>query len=219
MEVITFLLVLVTVGYTFGTFMILKQNKALVKEMRNQNDALNRPYVYIRSFTVPLNFIAYLMIENKGKTSADNLRLTIDRDFYAVGSTDERKNLRNYNAFKKVIECFPPNSEMIFTLAAGHTVIGDKADPKLRPPVFNIRATYEYSGGKKKISENTTIDLRRHLSVSSGLDPVAEQLSKIREEFEKIRRSYENDLFRRNTEPILEAIQEGEKEKERDEST
>ena len=133
LEVLTGLLVIITAVYAVATFRILRANQQAVEVMREQADALSRPYVAIAPFTAPRSHLFRLRIANTGKTAAKSLRLTIDRDFYQYG---ESRNLAAMSAFTEPIDSFPPGAELIFGLEQGQKLFAEEVDEKVTPTRF-----------------------------------------------------------------------------------
>lgn len=183
-EILTMLLIIVTGFYAWATFRILRSNEAAVQVMKDQLDAENRPYVHPSLFVVPHTDIFGLRIKNTGKTSASNLRLTIDKDFFLFGEKLEDRNLRNMNAFSKPIVSFPPEAEIEFFLAKGPNVFSEDADQTIVPHVFSIQAEYIFSG--RSVSENTTLDFQPYLNANIPRNSVVSELGKIRKSLEKL---------------------------------
>jgi len=175
-EVLTGLLVAITAFYAWVNFRILKAN-------REQVEALLRPYVTIRTLALPKNPIIYLSISNTGKSSADNLRLAMDRDFYQFSDTN-RTNLADLHIFKNEIQCLPPGTELVFMLERGFMLFGENNDPKITPLQFTITATYSYPG--RRVQETTTIDLETYRAVALNTDALIDQLEKIRDSLTKL---------------------------------
>jgi hypothetical protein len=182
-EFLTGILVVTTAIYAWITFKIMKANKQIVGAMHEQREAEVRPYVTINVFTVPRNPIFYLRIANTGKTGANNVRLTLDRDFYPYGQTNA-PSLKAITAFQQPIQQLPPGAEMVFGLAQGFVVLGNNVDEAVTPPVFSISATYSF--GERTVSETTTIDLRPYKESKNEPSPAIDELEKIREALEKI---------------------------------
>ncbi len=170
-------LVLITGFYAWVTHGILRITQ-------DQTEAFNRPHVTIALYNLPRNPIIYLKIANTGRTSANNLRLTIDQDFFAFGERKEHRNIANFSAFKEEIQSFLPGAELIFALAQGFVLFGDEADPECTPTVFNVTATYSYAG--KAVTETTTVDLQPYFSAQLPPDSMIDALKGIREELKHI---------------------------------
>jgi len=74
-----------------------------VDAMREQNDRLVRPYVSVRLIRDRIDYI--LVVENDGRTPAENLRLDIDREFHCLGNSDFP--LSEETLFSEGISTFP----------------------------------------------------------------------------------------------------------------
>ncbi len=179
-------LVTVTTYYAVTTHRILRANDRVVGVMRDQAEDMTRPYVTVSVFG---RFILYLRIANTGRTAAYSLRLALDRDFYKYGRANPEDNLATLNAFQQQIECFPPGAELVFALAQAPVLFGPAANPTRTPLLFNVTATYSYSGRTRR--EATAIDLRPYFLSHEPPDPTLEELEKIRKEIEKIRSALE----------------------------
>jgi hypothetical protein len=173
-EVLTTLLVVITGFYAWATFRILRANEQVVSVMQEQSEAINRPYIAASTFLVPRSVMIYLKIENIGKTAAQNLRLTLDRDFYKFGRSGEENNLAKFSAFIQAIKTFPPGAQLIFPLAQAFVVFGEEANSEATPRLFNVNATYSYL--HKTVTETTTIDLNPYLKSQPEPDPMLDKL-------------------------------------------
>lgn len=182
-ELLTGTLVVITGFYAWVTFRIMMANERTVAVMRDQAETVSRPYITVNVFSVPNGVLFYLRIANTGRTGANNVRLSLDRDFYQYGQKN-RPSLRDATVFQQPIDQLPPGAELIFGLAQGFVVLGAEADPSVTPPVFSISATYSF--GDKTVSEKTTIDLRPYKESMDPPSAVADELKKIREQLEKI---------------------------------
>ena len=178
-ELLTAMLVIITGFYALFTFKILKANEKVVEQMRNQQEAMLRPYVSITPVLFPETHFFFLKIKNSGKTAAENLRLSIDKDFFKAGNEKDESNLRSFHAFKEKIDSFVPGAEMIFRLAQDFVIFGDTIKSETTPAIFTITAEYEYQ--QKKVKENTVIDLRPYYPSVLPHDPVVNQLKELRE--------------------------------------
>lgn len=122
-----------------------------------------------------------LNIRNAGASGANNLKLSMDKDFYSNGEQNESKNLRRYTAFVHPIRSLSPKAELSFHLGTGHSIFSN-AD--LCPWQFTVTAEYEFEG--EKVVEATTVDLQPFMYSAQPIDPVAEQLGKLNEYASKI---------------------------------
>ena len=182
-ELLTAILVIVTGFYAWTTFRILKANEKVVEVMKQQSEALIRPYITINTLLHPKHPLIYLKITNTGKTHATNLRLEIDKPFYLYGMDGDENNLANFPAFQNPIECLPPGSSLFFDLAQGFVIFGKNADSDKTPIKFSIKAIYSYAG--KTIEEITHIDLQPYLNSNNEPNPILNELEQIRKAIEK----------------------------------
>ncbi len=182
-EFLTAVLVIVTAIYAFLTHRMAESSKATVEEMRNQSEAMMRPYITVSTFVRPHTPFIYLRVANTGRNAAQNLRLDIDKDFFQFGESQDEKNLKNKVAFTTPMDSFPPNSELIFALAQGWVLFEDNGKSDICPTQFKITANYEYSG--KQVLESHNIDLRSYKGSEGERNPLVEELEKIRKVMEK----------------------------------
>ena len=156
-EFLTAALVIITAVYAYLTHRISKANQQVVQVMREQSDALTRPYVTVAAVTEPGSPALYLRISNTGKTAAEKLRLNLDRDFYMWA--DKSLNLAVQNIFRHEIASFAPGAVLTFGLIQGFKLFAEDADHKVTPLVFKVQATYRYLGNS--VEEETIIDLQQ----------------------------------------------------------
>lgn len=176
---ITLSLVLITAVYAYVTFRILRANEALVVQMKRQLDAEARPYVTVSLRNRMETQLIYLVVKNTGRMSAENLRLTLDDDFYQDGKVRQGRNMREWSAFSTVIEGFPPSAELQFLLGSGPELLEDAPPVKIARPTIKIGASYSATG--QRFDESTIVDLRPFAMSSVPHDPVVEELARIRE--------------------------------------
>ena len=182
-DYLTGVLVLITGFYAWATFRILRANEKVVEVMSEQADAVTRPYVSVAPFLEPDNSIFYLRISNTGKTAANKLKLTIDKSFHKFGETSGERDLASFAAFNEIIESFPPNAEIIFSLAQSFAIFGEDADKKIMPHCFTITAEYSYKN--KTTKEENIIDLGAYLNANVPQDPYIRKLKDISTSIEK----------------------------------
>jgi hypothetical protein len=180
-EYLTGILIFVTAIYVYLTHKMVEATESSVQAINEQSDALQRPYVVVEPFVRPNTPFLYLRIKNTGKTSAQDLTLNIDRDFYQFA--DKSKNFKGFDAFNTTIDSLPPNAELLFALAQGWVILADDADQEITPKQFEILAEYKYQN--KSVRENHKIDLRPYSASEDVKDPVVEELEKIRKALEK----------------------------------
>lgn len=173
-ETLTALLVLITGFYAWVTFKTHKANEEILSEMRRQQEAFYRPYVSISPVVFSDNPCFFLKIKNSGKTTAHNLKLTIDKNFYQFGRQSPENNLRILGAFTETIDSFVPGAELLFYLAQGFVVFGKDSDENITPHKFSIYAEYEYMN--RKFVEKTIIDLYPYSESAIPKDSVVDKL-------------------------------------------
>lgn len=183
-EILTTILVFITAIYAYLTHRLAQASEASVVAMNNQSEAMLHPYITVVPFIRPHTPLLYLRVKNIGQTGAQNLHLTLDRDFFRFGQKDHSdKNLRMMSAFSNPIDSFPPGAELIFALGPGWEFFGENEKPDVCPTQFSITAIYEFVG--KKVEEVHRIDLRPYIGTEGERNPVAEELERIRKVMEK----------------------------------
>jgi hypothetical protein len=183
-EYLTAILVFITAIYAYLTYRMAKASEASVEAVRDQSEAMLRPYITTAPFIRPHTPFLYLRVKNTGRIGAKNLRLTLDRDFFQFGEKDRADmNLRTMSAFSTPIDSFPPGAELIFALGQGWVLFGESTQPDASPTQFNVTATYEFLG--KRVEEANQIDLRPYIGTEGERDPVVEELERIRKVMEE----------------------------------
>lgn len=169
-EILTALLVLITGFYAWATYRMLGV-------MAEQAEATTRPYISISTFLEPDNPIFYLRISNTGKTSASNLRLSIDRSFWKFGESTSRSDISTFGVFNQPIDSFAPGSEIVVSLAQGFVIFAENADQTKVPQCFAVTASYGY--GKRTVTEVSNIDLRPYRNANVPQDATIRKLGEI----------------------------------------
>jgi hypothetical protein len=183
-DYLTAILVFVTTIYSYLTYKMAKASESSVQAMREQSEAMLRPYVTIAPFVRPNTTVLYLRIENTGRTAAENLQLSIDKDFFQFGEAgSHEKNIRTKAAFSEQIKSLPPGGKLIFALAQGFIIFGAGTNSNCVPQQFTITAKYLFGG--KEFNEINHIDLRPYIGSEGEHDPVVEELEKLRKVAEK----------------------------------
>jgi hypothetical protein len=177
-------LVLITAFYAWATFRILKANESVVGAMRDQTEALLRPYVAICATVRTGTTLVSLEVQNTGRSPAGNLRLEMDRDFYPHAERRENQNIAKLPAFSAPIESLAPGTRLVFILGVGGTIFSTSADESLCPKVFHVQASYAHAG--RTYSEDNTIDMRPMLHSVTIHDPVADEIKNLRESLESL---------------------------------
>lgn len=174
---------LISLGVLLATFRILQANRESVAVMREQVRSLSRPYIQVTPWVRTGTTLIMLSIKNAGTTNARKLKLSMDHDFFFNAEKKPGKNLREYSAFTEVIECLAPKAEITFLLGLGHVVFGTF---DLCPPKFKITAEYKFEG--EHVHEESVVDLTPFQFSAQPIDPVAEQLEKLRASVDKFGR-------------------------------
>lgn len=178
-EYLTAILVFITAIYVYLTHRMARASDASGNAMREQSEASLRPYVTVTPYVRPHTTFLYLKIENTGKTVAEDLTLSLNKDFFQFGETDNsEKNLRTVNAFTEAIESLPPGATLNFALAQGFRIFGDEADENVVPQQFEITAKYNYRS--KEYNEKNRIDLRPYIGTEGERDPLVEVMERLR---------------------------------------
>ncbi|MDA8454847.1 hypothetical protein M4R22_08735 [Acidovorax sp. GBBC 3334] len=178
-DYLTAILVFVTSIYSYLTFRMAKASEASVQAVREQSEAMLRPYVSVSSYVRPQTTVLYLRIENTGRTGAENLRMSIDKDFFQFGDAKQPdRNLRTKPAFVDTIQSLPPGGSIVFALAQGFIIFAPGADATVVPQQFSVTATYSFAG--KQVTETHCIDLRVYIGSEGERDPIVEELEKLR---------------------------------------
>ena len=192
--VLTALLVVVTAFYAWATLKILRANEAMVSTMRDQQNAAMRPYISVSANVRTGTQVFFLSIKNVGKTAALGPKLSLDKSFYQLGQKREERNIANSAAFSRPIDSLPPGGQLLFLLGDGPTLYGSSNTEELSPLLFHVTATY--MAGSQSVSETSIVDLRPYANTFVPVDPVVEELGKLRESFDKMSKSVESALTR-----------------------
>lgn len=177
-DVLTGALVLITGWYAWLTLKMARASEASLQLTNQQLQNAARPYIEVTTFVPPGSIVFYLRIKNVGRSAAQKLRLTLDRDFFQYGD-QSRASLREVAAFQQEIQSFPPGSELLFALAQGFVVFAPNADPAVVPSQFTVTASYSFDG--PAVTEVHDIDLRPYLNTSISQPEELSELKKLRE--------------------------------------
>lgn len=183
-DYLTAILVVVTAIYSYLTYKMARASEASVQAVREQSEAMLRPYVSVAPYVRPHTTILYLRIENTGRTAAENLRISMDKDFFQFGEANQPDhNLRTKPAFVDAIQSLPPGGKLVFALAQGFVIFAPGADENVVPQQFSVTTSYGFSG--KQVTETHHVDLRPYIGSEDERDPVVEELEKLRKVAEK----------------------------------
>lgn len=179
---LTLALVVITAFYAWATFEILRANKGVVQAMEAQTEAQLRPYVSASVGVRPGTTLLLLHIQNTGKSSALDVRLRMDKDFFFNGDKS-RENIAKLPVFSQPIQSLSPGARIPFVLGVGPSVFANGVDDFTSPKVFTVSADYMFAG--KQYKEHSIIDLNPLLHSSAEHDPIGEEIKKLRESLEK----------------------------------
>ena len=179
MEILTGSLVIVTAVYVCFTHRLCVMSERSVQIMKEQTEAMSRPYLVVQPLVRPHTSLVYLKIYNSGKTPALKLKLELDKDFCQFGESN--KNLKELGIFSSTFDSFAPNQELFFGLGQGWDIFDDSE--KSLPRQFVVTATYSYKD--KVVVEKSHIDLCPFEQSEGEANPIGEELKIIREALEK----------------------------------
>lgn len=178
-DILTIVLILITGIYAYFTYRILKANEATVATMREQLHSTVRPYVTISLETMRRSQMFLLRIANTGSSVAQNLRLTIDRDFHVLGDAAPQRNIRSFHIFQNPVETFPPGAELRFHLATALQLWDPLANRQILPLEFRVTAQFVHQGVEH--TETSIVDFRPFQFAALMPDPLIEELERIRQ--------------------------------------
>lgn len=174
-EILTAILVLVTTVYSYLTYRMAKASEASVQAVREQSEAMLRPYIDISAYVRPHTSLLYLRIMNSGRTAAVDVRLSMNKDFFQFGNKSRTdSNIKGKPAFTQPIDQLAPGEKLVFGLAQGPVIFGTDASSELTPQQFTISASYSFCN--TRVSEEHHIDLRPYFGSEGDRDPVVEEL-------------------------------------------
>ena len=119
--------------------------------MKEQFDAMNRPLVRATVVITGSSAIS-LQIVNDGYLPAENLCMTLDKDFFINGEKGGSK-LNEKSVFARPTKAMPGKTTWNFFLGIGHRLL----DPTMGPQEFAVTATYESRG--RRFAETLHVDL------------------------------------------------------------
>jgi hypothetical protein len=183
-ELLTAAGVIVAGAYAWFTYRILQANQATVAAMQRQvaimeeqTRAMMRPYVTVSAAPEKGSILFLLRVANSGRSSAERVRLRLDKPFHQFGDKRDEKDLSKLNAFSNEIPMLAPASELVFHLGTSIQIFGGGTAGEM-PQVFTISAAYEDNRGNK-FEEFTTVDLRALYQSAVVKDRGVEELKEI----------------------------------------
>ena len=183
---------IVNSGYTIITF-------GMFYVVSRQMYANERPYVSILIEQPDEWDKIFLVLYNGGKSSATNLKLTIDgcsiikiiKTHQRGGEQyDEEKviDLNKVYPFNAIIPSLPSGAETKIAILDSFDLRG-KSYKDIKDSKFKICVSYKY--GSKQIYEKHDIDLTLVTNAQTSLNPIARELSGISQEIKEIKSLFE----------------------------
>lgn len=176
-EVLTAILILVTIIYAWSTLRIQKANESVVKLMGQQLELALRPYITIGYHQFPGNQMIFIRIRNTGKSAASDILFTLDQPVFQLIRSQGEIDLRDTAIFSEQIDSFAPDSELLVPIHGGATIYNSKLNANKIPLVFAITANYKWTS--TSFSEKTTVDLRPFARAQRPFDPIQNELESI----------------------------------------
>ncbi len=159
------LLVIITAVYAYLTW-------RMAKEMQLTRIADLRPYLTVD--VVLVGSIFYLVIRNRGKSAAENVKLDFDKDVEVMW----KKKFSEFVIFQSGITFFGPGKEYVISLGLHWTFLGEKADAEKYPKSFTISAEYKYLDNLRA-KETTVINLEEFLNTRAYPNEIAKVIENI----------------------------------------
>jgi len=183
-NVIALVLVVVTAVYVFLTWRISNANSGMLTSINRQYQETVRPVVSV-FLRVHEGATLVLVVKNDGSSPARDVKINIDKDFYAFAQKTENSNIRNFSLFSKGTDIIAPSSEFVFYLSQGFNFDTQKDGINLTPSRFSVNVRYRSLS--EKYEETYPIDISPYIN-SASLKSVSEQLKEINETLKKISR-------------------------------
>lgn len=142
-----------------------EQSEAMLKQaeaIHQQAIATYRPYITVY-LELSKDTAYYLIIENLGKTSAQNLTLSTDHNFSYPGVNREDFGvLSNALAFQHPIGSFAPGQRLVYFIGTGKAIHEEDPEFEEHPFHFSVSANYSFNDDSIRVEETTLIDMRQH---------------------------------------------------------
>jgi uncharacterized membrane protein YcgQ (UPF0703/DUF1980 family) len=149
------IIMFVTIVYVLKTAAIAKANRKAVEAMREQTEALTRPYVCV---TPRMNreLLLFLEITNIGRTAAQDLRFEVSPHFTPLKI--KGSFTASVHVFTHTIASFPPGSVLNFPVGTSLKITDSINSDQEQPNVLTITASYKFASSA--VTEVTTVDFR-----------------------------------------------------------
>jgi len=172
-EILTAILIIITAVYVIFTYRIMKASEksviaaqSSIDIMQKQINASLRPYIEVQLKRYP-NHVIYMHIINTGKLNAEQVKFTIDKDFYPLGDI-KKENLKEASIFKNGLNSLTPGTEItVVLLDIGQ--VGKIED--VSPSKFTITIKYSWVGQREPVCDKNEIDLTAFVGVGLFIKP------------------------------------------------
>lgn len=152
-------LLTILAAFIGGRYVVLSTNRQIAA-VADQFRETVRPFVIAKLGTYA-GTIFCLEIQNIGQSAAADLSLELDRDFYQFG--DNGKNLRDLEAFVRVVPQFAPGEKLTFLLSQGFNLDNVKDGIDLTPKTLKITTRYRFR--EIRYEEAYVIDMQHYFGV------------------------------------------------------
>jgi hypothetical protein len=176
MTVLTGVLVVITGIYAYLTHRMVKSSEASVALMKEQTEAISRPYIAISLVKPPNNPYIHLRIENTGRSAAHNVRFALGPEVDAVCQKETIRHLRESYLFTKEILSLPPGSPVLFLLGLGDRI---GTEPDSERPQKTVSVTAEYGFAGSRVKETTWLDVNQYDNTILDTDPLVSAVQEL----------------------------------------
>lgn len=181
--ILTAVLVVITGVYVYLTYRMAKASEAASTLMKEQSDAIARPYVSISLVKRHNNPHIFLRIENTGQTTARDMTLSFGPEVEGVKEIEEIQKIRGSYLFTKTLASFPPHSPVFFLLGFGSSLSCDNKNASKTP----LSITAKYSYGHQTFTETSWLDVNQYDGSALDTNPIVSALGHIKEEIGKMK--------------------------------
>lgn len=175
--------VVVAAIYAGLTYLVARKNGEMVALMEAQYREFIAPHVTL-SVGIKHSVVTTIKIRNVGRSTAKNVRLSLDRDFYQFADHIPEKNVRNWPLFQRAMPCMGAGDEIFFMLCQGFNIDKEIGGVNITPSKFSILVAYEFGGVKR--SEDYEIDLGFYSRTQQDRPQELEELEKIQKHLGKL---------------------------------
>lgn len=166
--------VIVATILTLVTLIYVLYTRSLAKAAAEQLEAQSRPYVVADLVVRPTGMVD-LRVQNRGRSSAQHLKLTLDHDIETV--TGEKLN--SLPGFTTGLAQFAPDGAVTWKLGGSNQLINT---------LHAFTITCAYDGAGRDYSDSFTLSLESYYgTLLPPKDEIAAEVEKLRKEVEKVR--------------------------------